>query len=76
MNEQFEKLQQKFPELSTFVIFERLVEGLNLKEDKISLWFNKLVSKDDWMGCSKSNLITWLVAVSDESIKKAMKVLK
>lgn len=64
MKEKYIELRDKFPNLSSLLIFGRLIR-MTPKERwnrrKIVSWFNKLVSKEDYLASEKRFIIDWLI---------------
>lgn len=60
MQEEFNKMVAKYPHHSTFVCFEMTIKGKNMTRYQITPWFNKLVDKEDYMGCDRVPLVEWL----------------
>jgi hypothetical protein len=64
MKEKFKELQDKWRDLSSLLVFGRLVrmtpkEGWNRR--KIVFWFNKLVDPADYLKSEKKLIINWLI---------------
>lgn len=63
MKEKFKELQENNPNLSSLLVFGRLIR-MTPKEDwggrKITNWFNKLVDKDDYLKSEKRQILEWL----------------
>jgi len=64
MKDKFKELQEKNPNLSSLLVFGRLIrmtpkEGWNQR--KVSKYFNSLVDKDDYLPSEKKMIISWLV---------------
>lgn len=64
MKDKFKELQEKNPNLSSLLVFGRLIR-MTPKEEwtkrKVSKYFNSLVDKDDYLLSEKRDLIEWLV---------------
>jgi hypothetical protein len=63
MKEKFEELSDKYPNLSSLLVFGRLIrmtpkEGWNSR--KINKWFAVLVDKDDYLKSEKTQILEWL----------------
>jgi len=64
MKDKFKELQEKNPNLSSLLVFGRLIrmtpkEGWNSR--KINKWFNSLVDPQDYLKGEKKLIINWLV---------------
>ena len=60
----FKRIQNKKPDSSDFGCFKLTVESKGFSKKIISYWFNKLVSKDDYLPSEKKDLISHLVSFS------------
>jgi hypothetical protein len=63
MNDKFKELQEKNPNLSSLLVFGRLIrmtpkEGWNSR--KINKWFGVLVDTDDYLKSEKRQILEWL----------------
>jgi len=67
MKQQFEKLKEKYPNLSDCMIFVKMVEGKKITKFELRKWFDKLVPRTDYQGTPKEEIISWLIK---EIIKK------
>jgi len=56
MKEKFKELQDKHPNLSSAMVFSKLVKGRKMPRSEIGKWFNKLVSPDDYNKMDKTEL--------------------
>lgn len=63
MNEKFKELQEKNPNLSSLLLFGRLIRMTpreNWDSRKISKWFTVLVDRDDYLPSEKRQILEWL----------------
>jgi hypothetical protein len=67
MQEQFEKLKLKYPDLSDIMCYIKLVKGKRIKEKVLRQSFDDLVSRSEYQGTPKEQIIRWLIR---EIIKK------
>lgn len=63
----FEGLQEKHPNLSTYIIFAKAVRGQRFTRPIMTKWFKKLVDKNDYDPKDRNTLIRELVRIADES---------
>lgn len=60
MQEQFKRIQEKYPNLSSAMCFVKLIKNKEMASWEIEKWFDKLVDKSDWKGTPKVQIIRWL----------------
>jgi hypothetical protein len=65
MKELFKELQERYCNLSSAMIFSKLVKGRKLSNPEIRKWFSKLVLKEDWQGTPKDELIKFYYDLSN-----------
>lgn len=65
MREKFKELQQKNPELSTAMVFTKLIRGRKMAKGEILKWFNRLVEKEDYSGREKREVLSWMFNFSN-----------
>jgi CRISPR/Cas system CSM-associated protein Csm2 small subunit len=65
MKEKFNELQEKYCNLSSAMIFSKLVKGRNMTNSEIRKWFKKLVNKDDWDGSNREEVVRFYVRLSN-----------
>jgi hypothetical protein len=56
MKEKFKELTEKYPSLSSAMIFSKLVKGRKMQRSEITKWFGKLVDKEDYDKMDKNEL--------------------
>lgn len=57
MKEQFKELQNKFPNTSDFIVFNRMIKGKEYSKRVISKWFGLLVDKNDYLKSEKEKVL-------------------
>jgi cephalosporin-C deacetylase-like acetyl esterase len=62
----FNELTQKYPDLSTFSIFVKLIKANTVPN--INRYFYRLVEKDDYKGTSEVRLLRWLNSIKKGSV--------
>ncbi len=59
-------MQKTHPGLSSFINLSKAVRGQKFDKTSISIWFNKLVEKDDYLKSEKRALIANLILATNE----------
>jgi len=59
MQDKINKLKEKYPDLSSIMIFVRAIKGMKLENRKLRSLFNKWVDKEDWEGSNREEIISW-----------------
>lgn len=65
MKELFKELEVKYCNLSSYMIFSKLVKGRNLSSQQIARWFIKLVDRSDYLKSEKKALTYQLYKISN-----------
>jgi hypothetical protein len=65
MKELFKELEAKYCNLSSYMIFCRMIRGRNLSSQEIAKWFTKLVNKEDYLKSEKKALTFQLYKISN-----------
>lgn len=65
MKEKFNELQEKYPSLSSAMIFSKLVKGRKMHQSQICKWFELLVDKQDHVGTPKKELTKFYYRLSN-----------
>jgi len=65
LERRFNNIQKKNPNLGDYCCFARAVNGQKFSRVTISLWFNKLIPKEDYSSSEKKDLIRQLVFLSN-----------
>ena len=60
----FSNLQQKQPELSSFMNFSDAIRGQGFSTGMIHRWFNKLVDRGDYENADKQVILEHLISLS------------
>jgi len=60
MQEKFEKLKLKYPDLSDIMCYIKLVKGKRINERMLRQSFDDLVSRSEYQGTPKEQIIRWL----------------
>jgi hypothetical protein len=60
MRDKINKLKEKYPDLSSIMIFIKAIKGTGLDNRKLRSLFNKWVDKEDWAGSNREEIISWL----------------
>ena len=60
MKKQFEEIQTKYPNLSSMMVFVKLIKGKGYPKSVISKNFGSLVDKADYEGSDRKAIIKWL----------------
>ena len=66
LSSQFKQMSKKFPNLSTFMVFGRVVQGKKYNMSIIGKNFDKLVSKGDYIKEDRDRLIDFLMVRAKE----------
>jgi hypothetical protein len=66
MKEKFKELQDKYPNLSSAMVFVKLIKGKGFSKNIISRHFSSLVDKDDYSGLEKRSLLKWLFEIGSK----------
>ena len=64
MQDKFEELKKKYPDLGNAILFSKLVKGKKMTPKQVELLFDKLVDKSDWVGTPKKQLIEFFSVYS------------
>jgi hypothetical protein len=67
MKEKFKELQEKNPNLSSAMVYSKLVSGRKMSKGDIQKYFTKFVDKADWQGTPKEQLISFYWGLSNGS---------
>lgn len=67
MKDKFEKIKNKYPNLSDIMCYIKLVKDKRIKESVLRKSFDELVSRSEYQGTPKEQIIKWL---KNEIIKK------
>lgn len=65
MQDKFEELKKKYPDLGNATIFSKLVKGRKMSRNEVSKWFLKLIPKEDWVGSPKNELVEFYYKYSN-----------
>jgi hypothetical protein len=60
MLDKFKELSDKNPNLSSAMVFVKLVKGKRMSVEQIEPLFDSLVDKSDWKGTPRKELLSWL----------------
>lgn len=66
MQDQFKKLQDKYPSLSTIMVFVKMIRNKRITDFELRKWFDILVDKSDWKGTPINSVLQRLT----QEIKK------
>lgn len=66
MKERFKELSDKNPNLSSAMVFVKLIWGKGYSKPVIRKWFNLLVDKEDYERIEKESLLKWLYGVGSK----------
>lgn len=64
IKERFEILSEKYPNLSSYSIFAKIIRGNKIDIKTIEKWFKKLVSKEDYIKKDRDMIIRHLFNLS------------
>jgi hypothetical protein len=67
MREKFKELSDKNPNLSSAMVYSKLVRGRKMSKQDIRKYFTKFVDKADWQGTPKEELISFFWGLSNGS---------
>lgn len=60
VKDKFEKLKNKYPNLTSIMLFVKMVTGKRISDVQLRKEFDSLVDKEDWSGTPKEQIINWL----------------
>jgi hypothetical protein len=66
MKDKFKQLEEQNPNLSSIMVFGKLVRGRKMHQKDISKWFSKLVDKEDWVGSPREQLTKFYWQLSSD----------
>lgn len=66
MKERFKELQEKNPNLSSAMVFVKLIKGKGYSKGIISKWFSILVDKEDYLRMEKKAILKWLFEIGSK----------
>jgi len=66
MKEKFKELQDKYPNLSSAMVFVKLIKGKGYSKSVISRYFSSLVDKDDYSGSERKAILKWLFEIGSK----------
>lgn len=76
MKQKFIELRDKYPSLSSAMIFVKLIKGQGYSKGIISKWFTQLVDKSDYDGQDRKALLKWLFEIGLKQQHSGTKVVK
>lgn len=56
----FNKFKEQYPNASSYICFAKAIKGQKTKNETISLWFSRLVNKDDYLKSERMGIINHL----------------
>ncbi len=65
MKDKFKELSDKYPNLSSAMVFSKLVKDRKMPRSEIAKWFNKLVLPDDYDQMDKKELRVFYYKLSN-----------
>jgi hypothetical protein len=65
MKEKFKELQEKYPNISSAMVFSKLVKDRKMPRSEIAKWFKKLVNPDDYDEMDKKELRVFYYKLSN-----------
>jgi len=66
MKQLFQELSDKYPNLSSAMVFVKLIKGKGYSKSVISRNFTSLVDKGDYSGSDKKALLKWLFEIGSK----------
>ena len=65
MKDKFKELTEKYPNLSSAMVFVKLIKGKKMTVSQIEPLFDSLVDKSDWKGTPRKELLSWMQEFSN-----------
>lgn len=66
MKETFKELQNKYPNTSDLILFNRMIKGKGYTKGVLSKWFTKLVDKGDYLMSEKKGIIKYINLIAQK----------
>lgn len=66
----FKSITEKNPYWSSYYCFYEAIKGQNFSEQRIRRWFQKLVSKDDYVREEKRDILNHLIGLSKTMLNR------